>query len=166
MAPSTFTASYQVGTDASLQLSGDVPGAGGVEATRFFARGLRPTTVGSRSVLEGVLPATNTVDGTTVHVVVWSDGDVRLMLKLISEPGRASTAADLDAFVRATHRLDRSQWEQLLDDGTACLLNGRGESSSASGSGSSTGSTTTSLGSRASTGSSSTSATTVTTLGR
>ena len=87
VSPSTFTASYQVGTDASLQFSGSVPGPGGVEATRFFARGLRPKTVGGRSVLEGVLPATSTVEGTTVHVVVWSDGDVRLVLKLTSEPG-------------------------------------------------------------------------------
>jgi hypothetical protein len=82
------------------------------------------------------------------------------MVVVRSQPSQYQpSAADLDAFVRATHRLDRPEWEQLLDEASACLLAGRGESSSASGSGSSADSTTTTLGSRSSATASSTSTT-------
>ena len=141
IAATTFGLSYSVAPAGVLRLVGSVPGAGGVAATRFFAPGLRPAVVGGREVLEGVLPLTNTVEGTTAHVVVWTDGDV--MLTLSFDPRTAPSPEAVDAFVRDTHRLDRAEWEQLLDAGNACLLSGRGESTSASGSASSSASSTT-----------------------
>jgi hypothetical protein len=164
IAATTFSISYTTPRGGGVRLYGSAPASGAAAATRFFAPTIRPETIGGRDVLEGVVPVTNTPDGTTSRVVVWTDGAV--MLTMTFDPQHGPTPADLDAFVRATRPLDRAEWEQRLREGNACLVAGRGDSASASGSVSSTGSSTTSLGSTASPGSSSTSSTTVTTLGR
>ena len=113
--------------DGLVRLSGSVAAPGGVPATRFFARGLRPATVGGRSVLEGVLPVTNTVEGATARVVVWADGDVRLT-RDSPTPSRPPTPSTIDELVAATHRLDRAEWEQLLEVASAVPLRALGSS--------------------------------------
>jgi hypothetical protein len=159
IAATTYSASFVPARGGgTLQLYGSVPSAGAAAATRFFAPTLRRGTVGGRDVVEGVVTMTNTDGRQPTHVVVWHDGDVMLVVR--SQPSQYEpSSADLDAFVRSTHRLDRSEWEQLLDEGSACLLAG-GESSSASGSGSSTASSTTSLGSQSSASTTETTSTT------
>jgi hypothetical protein len=84
---------------------------------------------------------TNTAEGTTAHVVVWNDGEV--MLTLTFDPRVGPSPAAVDALVADTHRLDRTHWEQLLQEGNGCLLTGRGGAASGSGTDQSSGTSST-----------------------
>ena len=160
-ASTSFQANYLVRDFGSINLYGLVTDAATLQATRFFAPGLRHATIGGKDVITGTVPLTNSTDGSTVRLVMWRDDDVMLTARVLNQAGTdprdLPTDADVDAVVASTHRLDRAQWEQLVDAGGACLLRNAGESNHASGSGSSA---------TTGTGPSSTSSTTVTTLGR
>ena len=122
------------GSEARLQMNGTVitsESDGTFEAIRFFSPAVARVTVGRTAALLG--PVVGSRSGSpSIEVARWRmPGGV--VLTALSLPGATSVGApDLHSVIRATRRLDRDEWENLVNGSTGCgLFGGEGRTSAA-----------------------------------
>ena len=123
----------------AVRLTASVRDAARSEAVRFLGTGLRPITADGRRMLAGPLIATGRPSDGGLTMVRWTASDgISLTLTSIQSSGRAApTLAELEALAASTRKLDRSEWEALIDQSKGCFGELVG-SRTASGSGSAT----------------------------
>ena len=134
-AASSPTSSFSLyGSEARLQMSGTLMASdtdSAFEAIRFFAPAVARVTVGRTAALLG--PVVGSRSGSSsVEVARWTmPGGV--VLTALSLPGATSVAApDLRSVIGATRRLDRDEWENLVNGSTGCGLFGESGTSGTS----------------------------------
>ncbi len=137
------------GNGASLQISGAQIESGEADAIRFVAPELAPTTIGGQAVLSGSLaPANNRGTGSPT-LTRWSVQE-GLYVTILSLPSPSHAQPSLETLVRNTRRLNRAEWEDLINQSKGCFSD-LVSSRTASGSGSAQSSATSSPGTTATT---------------
>ncbi len=129
------------GNGGDLQIGASVMWEGGdgrYDAIRFLAPAITPTTVSGRAVLMGPVVGAGPNDPRAIQLARWSPGP-GVVLTALSLPGATQSPVDLRALITATRKLDRAEWEALIDQGDGCYsVHGpNGERATASGAASS-----------------------------
>ena len=103
---------------------------GAFDAIRFFAPLVVPVTVGKTTAILGPVVGSNS--GKSVEVARWRIPE-GVVLTALSLPGTTSgTSPELRSVISATRRLDREEWENLVNASNGCGLFGESGASETS----------------------------------
>lgn len=108
---------------SALRLTGSERDRNTSEAVRFLGTGLHPVSIGGVRFLAGPLIATGQPTDGSLAMVRWTESH-GVSLTLTSVTGSARPAPTLDQLEKlavSTRKLDRSEWETLINQSDGCF---------------------------------------------